>query len=157
MSPDGSVYRYISELVPESWMKYFLRDSAHPIFELELLPVLCAMHTWRDFIGHCQCVFYLDNEAAKGALVRATTCTVPGREMLQAFIEEEMACQVKVWFARVPTSSNISDSPSGLDTEEIARVVSYVVLFLPNPTVFRRRDPAMRLPNCKGVKKDAAQ
>ena len=64
-------------------------------------------------------MFYLDNEAAKGALVRATTCTVPGREMLQAFIEEEMACQVKVWFARVPTSSNISDSPSGLDTEEM--------------------------------------
>ena len=119
VSPDGSVYRYISELVPESWMKYFLRDSAHPIFELELLQVLCAMHTWRDFIGHCQCVFYLDNEAAKGALVRATTCTVPGREMLQAFIEEEMACQVTVWFARVPTSSNISDSPSRLDTEEM--------------------------------------
>jgi len=100
-------------------MKYFLQDSAHPIFELELLPVLCAMSTWRDFIGHCQCVFYLDNEAAKGALVRATTCTVPGRAILQTFIEEEMACQVKVWFSRVPTSSNISDAPSRLDTEEM--------------------------------------
>ena len=77
------------------------------------------MHTWKAFIGHCQCVFYLDNEAAKGALVRATTCTVPGRAILQAFIEEEMACQVKVWFSRVPTSSNISDAPSRLDTEEM--------------------------------------
>ena len=72
-----------------------------------------------DFVGHCQCVFYLDNEAAKGALIRATTCTVPGRAILQSFIEEEMACQVKVWFSRVPTSSNISDAPSRLDTGEM--------------------------------------
>ena len=119
VNPDGVVCSYISEEVPEYWMKYFLSDSAHPIFELELLPILCAIHTWKAFVGHCQCVFYLDNEAAKGALIRATTCTVPGRAILQSFIEEEMACQVKVWFSRVPTSSNISDAPSRLDTEEM--------------------------------------
>ena len=119
VSPDGQVCNYMSEQVPETWMKYFLESSSHPIFELELLPVLCAMHTWKALIGHCQCVFYLDNEAAKGALIRASTCTVPGQAILQAFIEEEMTCQVKVWFSRVPTSSNLSDAPSRLDTEEM--------------------------------------
>ena len=119
VSPAGQVVRYFSELVPQKFMEFFLLDSAHPIFELELLPVLCALHAWKDLIGHCQCVFYLDNEAAKGALVRATTCRVPGRAILQSFIEEEMACQVKVWFSRVPTSSNISDAPSRLDTGEM--------------------------------------
>ena len=41
---------------------------------------------------------HLDNEAASRALVRATTCTVPDCAILQSFIEEEIACQVKVGF-----------------------------------------------------------
>ena len=97
--------------------------------------------------------------------MRATTCTVPDRAILQSFIEEEKACQVKVWFSRVPTSANVSDAPSRLDTGENGHlrcyqsVVSQSTLWdmLGKSRIetlgFRRRDPAMRFPNCKGVKK----
>ena len=68
---------------------------------------------------HCQCVFYLDNEAAKGALIHAATSTVAGKAILQMFVQEEMDLQIKVWFSRVPTSSNISDDTSRLKTEEM--------------------------------------
>ena len=39
--------------------------------------------------------------------------------MVKAFVLTEMRCQVKVWFARVPTSSNIADGPSRLDVTEM--------------------------------------
>eukprot|EP00435_Cladocopium_sp_Y103_P029563 s887_g7.t1 len=39
ISPSGVLCSYFSELVPGEWMEYFLRDSNHHIFELELLPV----------------------------------------------------------------------------------------------------------------------
>jgi len=107
-------------VVPEQWMEYLLSDSEHPIFELELLPVWCAVCTWGHLLMHCQCVFYLDNEAAKGALIHAATSTVAGKAILQMFVQEEMDLQIKVWFSRVPTSSNISDDTSRLKTEEMA-------------------------------------
>ena len=44
-----------------------------------------------------------------------------GAEIIQAFVYSEMKLQVKVWFARVPTSSNISDGPSRLETTEMQR------------------------------------
>ena len=97
--------------------------------------------------------------------MRATTCTVPDRAILQSFIEEEKACQVKVWFSRVPTSANVSDAPSRLDTGENGHlrcyqsVVSQSTLWdmLGKSRIetlgFRRRDPAVNFPNCNEEKR----
>ena len=41
-----------------------------PIFELELLPVWVSLVEWEGHLGNSQLVFYLHNEAAKGALIR---------------------------------------------------------------------------------------
>ena len=77
------------------------------------------LHTWKAFLSHVQCVFFLDNEAAKGALIRAATSTAAGQAILSGFVSEEMDCQIKVCFSRVPTASNISDNPSRLQTDEM--------------------------------------
>ena len=119
MNSKGQVIRFFSEVVPENWMDYFSKDSEHPIFELEVLPVWCALHTWEPFVRNSHCVFYLDNEAARGALVTAATTTECGKAMIGEFVVEEMGSQVRVWFARVPTSSNIADKPSRLDITEL--------------------------------------
>ena len=48
-----------------------------------------------------------------------------GHELIQLwersrnFSVREMKCQLKVWFARVPTSSNVADKPSRLDVTEL--------------------------------------
>ena len=36
-----------------------------------------------------------------------------------AFCDVEMALQVKVWFGRVPTSSNVADAPSRFLTADL--------------------------------------
>ena len=63
--------------------------------------------------------FYLDNEAAKGALLKAATEVDNGAKIVRAFVVSEMQCQVKVWFARVPTSSNIADGPSRMELQDL--------------------------------------
>eukprot|EP00435_Cladocopium_sp_Y103_P000001 s4526_g1.t1 len=119
ISPCGVPCSFMSETVPGSWMGHFLQSSKHPIFELELLPVFCALITWEQHLKHTQCIFYLDNEAAKGALVTGATSTPAGKQLLQSFVLKEMECQVKVWFSRVPTASNVADNPSRLVTDEL--------------------------------------
>ena len=100
-------------------MDKLLYHSAHPIFELELVPVGCAMSLWGPQMRHSQCVVYLDNEAAKGALSHAATNTEHGQKIIERFVKEEMFYQIKMWFARVPTSSNLADKPSRLETSEL--------------------------------------
>ena len=100
-------------------MSIFSKDSKHPIFEPELLPVWCSLCLWEDFIKNSQCVFYLDNEAARGALVNGATTTPSGQVLIQEFVLREMNSQVRVWFSRVPTSSNIADKPSRQDIGEL--------------------------------------
>ena len=89
------------------------------MFELELLPIVAALYVWEATLKHCQSVFYLDNEAARGALISGSTQSVSGSWLVRTFTVNEMHGQLKVWFARVPTSSNIADKPSRLDVTEL--------------------------------------
>ena len=121
ISPGGTAVEFISERVPDQWMANFLSLSTHPIFELELLPMWIALVEWEGHLSGAQCVFYLDNEAAKASLVNGASTQDNGAEIIQAFVYSEMRVQVKVWFARVPTSSNISDGPSRFDVREMEK------------------------------------
>jgi hypothetical protein len=121
INPSGIAVEFISERVPDSWMAKFLSISTHPIFELELLPVWIALDEWEGHLSGAQCVFYLDNEAAKASLVNGASMQDNGAEIIQAFVYSERRIQVKVWFARVPTSSNISDGPSRFDVSEMEK------------------------------------
>ena len=122
VNPSGVAIEFFGSLVPDYIMNAFLSEAKHPIFELELLPVLVALCTWKKYLNCCQCVFFLDNEAAKGALIHGATKTLFGEKIISAFVNFEMQQQVKVWFSRVPTSSNVSDKPSRMDFKEVLDV-----------------------------------
>ena len=59
------------------------------------------------------------NEAARGSLIAGSTPSDTGSWLVRTFTVREMKCQLKVWFARVPTSSNVADRPSRLDVAEL--------------------------------------
>eukprot|EP00435_Cladocopium_sp_Y103_P072858 s580_g41.t1 len=159
ISPNGAVSRYFSEKVPNSFMQSLSQTSNHPIFEVELLPVLCSLQLWSRFLSNSQCVFYIDNEAAKGALLHGATSTVYGQHLIREFVVKEMECQVKVWFSRVPTSSNLADKPSRLETTELdalgvtrdsvdwEEALKFVEVLGSNQSgVLNKRDPEQDLP-----------
>ena len=125
-----TVQVYFSERVPAQLMQRFMKESAHPIFELELLPVWCALvkcdpsystanffsvrrllgfrqvaaqvrlciselcrNMQASFLQHSQCVVYIDNEAARGALTNGAASTEHGRQIVQDFVLKEMGYQ----------------------------------------------------------------
>ena len=51
--------------------------------------------------------------------MNAATTTKWGKAMISQFVLKEMDAQIRVWFTRVPTSSNIADRPSRLDSTEL--------------------------------------
>ena len=64
ISPNGSPVQCFGEAVPRSFIDQLLEVSEHPIYEVEVLPVLLALKVWMRFLTGCPTVFYLDNVAA---------------------------------------------------------------------------------------------
>ena len=93
----------------------FYQESAHPIYEVELLPILIALVLWGALIDKCQLVSYLDNDAARAGMIRGAGATRLSDVIVQIVCEHEAQMQLKTWFSRVPSHSNISDGPSGLE------------------------------------------
>ena len=90
------VLEFISERVPDQWMQGFLSLSKHPIFALELPTVWITLNEWEGHLKGAQCVFRLNNEAAKASLVNGASMQSSGDEIIQAFGYPEMRRPVKV-------------------------------------------------------------
>ena len=79
------------------------------------MPVLIAILLWGSRISLAQVCWYLDNEASRSAFMKGHGATVIAGTMVGAFTEAEMKLQLKSWFARVSSLSNLADSPSRLE------------------------------------------
>jgi len=112
VSPYGALQQFFGAGVPEDLMALFLSRSKNPIYELEVMPVLVAAMLWGPQCVRAQVCWYLDNEAGKSAFLKAYGATEIADGMVQTFAGMEMDLQIKSWFARVPSASNIADAPS---------------------------------------------
>ena len=56
----------------------------------------------------------MDNDAARFSLIKGVASTEVGKCIMKNFVTLELEGQIKSWFSRVPTSSNIADDPSRL-------------------------------------------
>ena len=108
----GRPLSFFSEKIDPDLVKLFKEKSAHPIFEVELLGVWAGMKIWGEKICDSFSIIYLDNEAAKGALIKGSSSTIQGNLLVDSILEMEAAFRTRAWFARVPTSANPADPPS---------------------------------------------
>ena len=56
---------------------------------------------------------YIDNDGVRDVFISCTTAGPVGSVMLTKVLEVEGALAISSWFTRVPSTSNIADSPSG--------------------------------------------
>jgi len=119
VGPNGQVLEHFSSKVPINYMNSLLEDSENPIYELELLPIHIALLLWSHRLRSSHVVMYLDNDAARAAMCKGYGATVAAQRIVQKVMEQECSCELKTWFARVPTHSNIADGPSRLQCREI--------------------------------------
>jgi glyoxylate carboligase len=64
VSPSRVVTKFFGEWVHKQIVDQLLVASNHPIYELEILPVLLAATRWGPYIANSLVVVFLDNEAA---------------------------------------------------------------------------------------------
>ena len=108
----GHPLSFFSGQIPEDVITRLYMFSDHPIFEIELLATWTALSLWQDELRDSFSCFYLDNEAAKGALIACKSSTEHGSKVVRSFVQMEDVVKCRAWFSRVPTASNPSDSPS---------------------------------------------
>ena len=71
INPDGFMVEFFGCAVAGSLLDEFMAESNHPIYELEIFPVLVAAKLWSHLFVDSLVVHYIDNEAACSAMVRA--------------------------------------------------------------------------------------
>ena len=115
VNPDGLVVECFGLKLPDSLTSEFEKDSQHPIYELEIFPILLALRVWQSHLLNAQIVFYLDNDAARSGMIRAEGSTRLAQSLISEFVKLEKQLKVFPWFARVPTASNPADDASRLN------------------------------------------
>ena len=103
------------EALCEALTNQFVAESRHPIYKLELFPVLISMVLWGASLASSHTVCYLDNDAARSSLIRAAGATNLGTWLVELIVQFEMEHKLLPWFARVPCISNPADEVSRLD------------------------------------------
>eukprot|EP00435_Cladocopium_sp_Y103_P070991 s38_g36.t1 len=95
------------------------------IFEAELLALLVCLKLWSKLLKHRPCVAYVDNNSTRDVAISGVARTSPGLELVSQLLDNEDRHGMLMWFARVPSSSNIADGPSRDDATGItAKFVS---------------------------------
>ena len=107
VDPSGRVVEFFGCSVNEDLMEEFLLESSHPIYELELFPIVVAVRLWSQHFVDALLVHYIDNDAACSALVRADGATRLARALVNQYVDFEYKCKFFPWFARVPSHSNL--------------------------------------------------
>ncbi len=90
-------------------------SDSQVVGQAEILPVLVAMRLWGDLLDGRKLICFIDNESAKGALVRGYSPVKASADLIQLIGLEEASRTIFTWYARVPSASNPADGPSRLD------------------------------------------
>ena len=114
VSPSGFLVECFGECLNDVLTSELLAESDHPIYELEVLPVLLATSLWRVYISGSPVVFYIDNDAARSAYIKGVGATRVAKLFTETFVQLEFQLRLLSWFGRVPSHSNLADEPSRL-------------------------------------------
>ena len=73
-----------------------------------------ATRLWMKYLTGCPTVYFLDNVAARATYIKGVGATPPSIPLLKDFVRLEARLKIYSWFGRVPSHSNVADSPSRL-------------------------------------------
>lgn len=122
---DGVVETFgfqVSNEQVEAWKTKLGQEQI--IGQAELFPVLIAKLTWERFLRGRRTIYFVDNEAARLGLVKAYSPVLPSLALIMDCLAWDYKNEADSWYARVPSSSNISDGPSRLDFLQVEEAFS---------------------------------
>ena len=82
------------------------------IHECEFLAVAIALRSWKQRLRAKQVVCFIDNNAVRDSLIATKSTGEVAGKILECVLHDETDNGLMMWFARVPSKSNIADDPS---------------------------------------------
>lgn len=90
-------------------------DQKQVIGQAEIFPVLVAKLTWASELARRRVIFFIDNESAKIALIRAYSPILASLKIALECSAWDFQNDCSSWYARVPTICNVADCPSRME------------------------------------------
>ena len=113
LDSSGRYLEYFSEMLGEqSHSSINVQSSGNPIFELECLAILCALHLWHPRVAGKHLIVYTDNNGALGSMIKGYSENREGNAIVRLVHAMLDLSDCIVWFERVCSSSNVADEPS---------------------------------------------
>ena len=82
------------------------------IFELEFLALVVALVHWKARLSNRPCVAYLDNNSTRDVAISGRGRNPTAKALASVLLALEDAGEIRCWYARVPSPSNVADLPS---------------------------------------------
>ena len=116
---NGKAVRFFSHKISDAVVEFLNPGLARKttIFECEFFAAFCAFWLWGPLVNSA-IVLYTDN-GVRDTLISCMSRHALARMMLIAVLALEAELQLIPWYARVPTDSNLSDSPSRFSVEKL--------------------------------------
>ena len=108
------------------------QDQTQVIGQAELFPLLVARLTWHKILAGRRCIFFVDNESARIAMIRAYSPMLCSLKIVMSCLKWDYENETLGWYARVPTASNPGDAPSRFRIPLIRNGVKVVVPIFPH-------------------------
>ena len=119
--PECGASLMFGDSVPHEWVdRWRSQGKKQLICQAEIFPILVAKSTWPQLISCRAVLWFVDNNSALAAVIRSFSPIVENFELLVLNAELDVKLQSLNWYSRVPSKSNLSDSPSRMDFSELA-------------------------------------
>ena len=119
--PECGASLMFGDSVPLEWVeRWKAQGKKQLICQAEIFPILVAKSTWQQILACRAVLWFVDNNSALAAVIRSFSPIVENFELLMLNAELDVKLQSLNWYSRVPSKSNLSDSPSRLDFSELA-------------------------------------
>ena len=112
--PEDNSYEYFGGTIGPELLECLSHQGLKTqiVGQAELLPCLVARIIWAQRTEGRAVIHYVDNEAARYALIKVTSPTMDSAFLTAAFWKEDSNRKTFSWFERVPSPSNPADAPS---------------------------------------------
>ena len=150
----------IPEKLVSCWQKL---AGQQVITQAEAFAVLLARKSYELLIRQRRVIFFVDNEAARYAMIHGSSPSVSLLKLTQAFHSCSIADSSIAWLERVPSPSNIADLPSRGRIQDAANLVNGKIVNLDSEAknlaelVSNFDDPSFRfLISCSDIAADVS-
>ena len=122
LDPSKGFQQVLQGQVPKALMHAWRLESGdHLICQIELFAVYCVKVLMPGRLEGRRVIYWVDNEASRLALVKGQSKSPIMDRVLRALCDLEDGMHSYAWYSRVPSQSNIADSPSRGAGDKVAK------------------------------------